>query len=213
MTAETATLGMRLAEARRQQGWSLREAERRSGVPNAHISQIETGAIQRPGAHTVIRLGDAYEIPAAELLAMAGRGAELAEFQALRDRGTALREEITGAAKIEQELGDGYGEMGGDEAWDSANRHWGRAESLREVLATMDRMEARTVTAFTHKAHSLSCDGRGCLAEFGPVRNSITELRRQAAKAGWTVNVGARGPRQDFCPEHTPDTAATAGEE
>ncbi len=78
-------LGSRLAEARRQRGWSLREAERRSGVPNAHISQIETGAIRRPEAATLIRLADAYGLPPADLMAMAGREAELAEVQALRD--------------------------------------------------------------------------------------------------------------------------------
>lgn len=85
MTAEPGTLGSRLAGTRRQLGWSLREAERRSGVPNAHISQIETGTIARPEAATLIRLADAYDLPPAELLAMAGRDAELAEVQALRD--------------------------------------------------------------------------------------------------------------------------------
>ncbi len=57
-------------------------------------------------------------------------------------RWTALRDEITRDAAIEQQLGDDYSESSGDLSWDSANKHWGKAEALREVLATMDRMEA-----------------------------------------------------------------------
>jgi transcriptional regulator with XRE-family HTH domain len=66
-------LGSRLKGARKALGWSLREAERRSGVPNAHVSQLETGAIRRPGTSPLIRLSAAYGIPLAELLALAGR--------------------------------------------------------------------------------------------------------------------------------------------
>ena len=85
LTREPATLSAILAAARKQRGWTLRQAERHSGVPNAHISQIETGAIKRPEAATLIRLADAYDLPPAGLMAMAGRAAELAEIQALRD--------------------------------------------------------------------------------------------------------------------------------
>ena len=57
-------------------------------------------------------------------------------------RWTSLREQITRDAATEQELADGYSEMGTDSSEDRANRHWGRAGALREVLATMDRLEA-----------------------------------------------------------------------
>lgn len=53
-------LGTRLAGARKRLGWSLRAAERASGVHNAHISQIETGAIAQPGFAVVARLAKAY---------------------------------------------------------------------------------------------------------------------------------------------------------
>ena len=66
------TLGSRLAEARRQRGWTLREAERRSGVPNAHISQVETGAIMRPSMAVLSRLAAAYRISLHDLAVMAG---------------------------------------------------------------------------------------------------------------------------------------------
>jgi transcriptional regulator with XRE-family HTH domain len=65
-------LGPRLKSARKERKWTLREAERRSGVPNAHISQVETGAIRRPGLTVLIRLGAAYDLPLAELLSLAG---------------------------------------------------------------------------------------------------------------------------------------------
>jgi transcriptional regulator with XRE-family HTH domain len=79
--------GARLAAARKERGWTLREAERRSGVPNAHISQIETGAIRQPGTAVLIRLGTAYEIPLPELLALAGHASfgELDEHGRLED--------------------------------------------------------------------------------------------------------------------------------
>ena len=57
-------------------------------------------------------------------------------------RWTSLRDQITRDAAIEQEHGDGYCELGTDSSWDQANKHWGKAEALREVLATMDRLEA-----------------------------------------------------------------------
>ena len=61
-------VGRRLAAARKEQGWSLREAERRSGIPNAHISQLETGAIKSPELATLQPLAKAYGIPLADLV-------------------------------------------------------------------------------------------------------------------------------------------------
>lgn len=68
-----AGLGPRLKAARKSLGWPLREAERRSGVPSACISQLETGAVRHPGTSPLIRLSAAYGIGLAELLALAGR--------------------------------------------------------------------------------------------------------------------------------------------
>jgi transcriptional regulator with XRE-family HTH domain len=65
-------LGPRLKAARKERKWTLREAERQSGVPNAHISQLETGAIRHPGTAVLIRLSAAYGIPLPELLGLAG---------------------------------------------------------------------------------------------------------------------------------------------
>lgn len=76
-------IGTYLAEARKKRRWTLREAEKRSGVPNAHISQIETGTIRQPGTAVLIRLATAYEVPLSGLLAMAGH----ASFGTLDEHG------------------------------------------------------------------------------------------------------------------------------
>lgn len=65
-------LGEKLAEARGQRGWSLREVERRTGIQNAHLSQIETGGIERPAPNVLWALGQVYELDLQELLRMAG---------------------------------------------------------------------------------------------------------------------------------------------
>ena len=58
------------------------------------------------------------------------------------ERWAELRVKLNVDAATEQRLGDDYSETSGDLAWDSANQHWGRAQALREVLASMDKMEA-----------------------------------------------------------------------
>lgn len=55
--------GAELRAARLRLGWTLRTAERVSGVQNAHISQIETGKIAQPGFAVLARLATAYGIP------------------------------------------------------------------------------------------------------------------------------------------------------
>lgn len=57
-----ATLGELIGIARECKGWSLRELEKRSGVSNPLISQIETGKIKDPGFETVVRLIDALGV-------------------------------------------------------------------------------------------------------------------------------------------------------
>lgn len=61
-----------LAEARRALGLSLREVERRTGIRNAHLSQIETGTIARPEMALLWELSVAYGLDFARLLALAG---------------------------------------------------------------------------------------------------------------------------------------------
>jgi HTH-type transcriptional regulator, competence development regulator len=61
-----------LADARHALGLSLREVERRTGIRNAHLSQIETGTIARPEMALLWELSVAYEVDFPRLLTLAG---------------------------------------------------------------------------------------------------------------------------------------------
>src|SRR6266568_4725424 len=65
-------LGKKLAKARDDKKWTLREVERRTGIQNAHLSQIETGAIERPAPNVLWILAQIYDLDYHELLRAAG---------------------------------------------------------------------------------------------------------------------------------------------
>jgi transcriptional regulator with XRE-family HTH domain len=65
-------LGEHLKAARTAKGLSLREVERRTGIHNAHLSQIETGKILRPEMALLWELAGLYECDYRELLRLAG---------------------------------------------------------------------------------------------------------------------------------------------
>jgi transcriptional regulator with XRE-family HTH domain len=52
------TLGELLNLSRELKGLSLRELEKKSGVSNALISQIETGKVPNPGFRTICKIAD-----------------------------------------------------------------------------------------------------------------------------------------------------------
>jgi transcriptional regulator with XRE-family HTH domain len=64
-------VGRQLEDARSGLGWSLREAERRSGVSNSYISQIEKGDVD-PSPDVLRRLAAAYGVPFEVLMEAAG---------------------------------------------------------------------------------------------------------------------------------------------
>jgi len=68
----TPALGELLAAARRKRRWTLREVERRTGIHNAHLSQIEKGGIERPAPNLLWTLSALYELDYAKLLSLAG---------------------------------------------------------------------------------------------------------------------------------------------
>jgi len=49
-----------LAEARRMKGVSLREVERATGISNAYLSQMETGAVAEPSPNKLHALAEYY---------------------------------------------------------------------------------------------------------------------------------------------------------
>lgn len=56
----TPAVGLVLRRAREHRGLSLREVERRTGRPNAYLSQVERGLIRRPDPLLLLELADLY---------------------------------------------------------------------------------------------------------------------------------------------------------
>ena len=99
-TQEPGTLAAQLTEARKQRGWTLREAEKRTGVSNAHLSQIETGAILRPSLDTLVPLAAVYGLPLDELAEASGH-----DVEAIRElSGTGVRVTIIAAEEPDSML-------------------------------------------------------------------------------------------------------------
>ena len=56
------SLGELIAIARELKGWTLRDLEKRCGVSNALLSQIETGKVKNPSFATVVSIADAIGV-------------------------------------------------------------------------------------------------------------------------------------------------------
>ena len=67
-----AELSQLLAHRRRELGLSLRDVEEETGIKNAHLSQIETGAIDRPAPNLLYELAVAYDLDFKRLMRLAG---------------------------------------------------------------------------------------------------------------------------------------------
>lgn len=65
------TVGRQLEQARTSRAWSLRDAEKASGVSNSYISQIERGDVE-PSPDVLRKLAEAYSVPFAVLMEAAG---------------------------------------------------------------------------------------------------------------------------------------------
>lgn len=64
-------VGKQIEQSRLSRGWSLRQAEKESGVSNGYISQIERGEVE-PSPDVLRRLGQAFGIPFSVLMEAAG---------------------------------------------------------------------------------------------------------------------------------------------
>lgn len=96
-----------LRDARDALGLSLREVERRTGIRNAHLSQIETGTIARPEMALLWDLSVAYGLDFERLLALAGyeaAGERGRMTVALRALGELTAEEQAEALRFMNEL-------------------------------------------------------------------------------------------------------------
>ena len=86
------SLGAKLAAARAEKGWTLREVERRTNINNAHLSQLETGAIERPAPNVLWALSEVYGLDLNELMRLAGHVEAAAKATPGSVVGAALRE-------------------------------------------------------------------------------------------------------------------------
>lgn len=69
---EKTAIGIYLRSLRDTRGFSLREVERKTGVSNAVLSQIESGQVKRPSPTTLYKLAELYSVPYEELMDRAG---------------------------------------------------------------------------------------------------------------------------------------------
>src|SRR5205823_13284643 len=65
-------VGQILRRARQHRGWSLRAVDRRTGIPNPHLSQIERGQIRRPDLALLWTLTELYDLDFAKIAAWSG---------------------------------------------------------------------------------------------------------------------------------------------
>jgi transcriptional regulator with XRE-family HTH domain len=65
-------IGAAINQARRAKKWTLRQLEQATGFSNAHLSQIETGKIARPGPMVLWKMAGALDLDYAHLLELAG---------------------------------------------------------------------------------------------------------------------------------------------
>ena len=65
-------LGQLLRRERTKRKWPLREVEEKTGIHNAHLSQIESGAIARPAPNLLFTLAAVYDLRYDELMRLAG---------------------------------------------------------------------------------------------------------------------------------------------
>lgn len=65
-------LSQELSRLRKLRGKSLRAVERRTGISNAYLSQLENGSVKRPRPHVLHKLADYYGVRYEDLMTAAG---------------------------------------------------------------------------------------------------------------------------------------------
>ncbi len=65
-------LSQELSRLRKLRGKSLRAVEKRTGISNAYLSQLENGSVKRPRPHVLHKLADYYGVRYEDLMTAAG---------------------------------------------------------------------------------------------------------------------------------------------
>lgn len=69
---DMATLGITIKEARKRNGFTLKQVEDALGISNAYLSQLENEKIKSPSANILYKLSSLYGVQLKDLLASAG---------------------------------------------------------------------------------------------------------------------------------------------
>lgn len=72
-------LSKELKDLREVKGLSLREVERKTGISNAYLSQLERGDAENPTPEKLQKLARCYEVPYVDLMRAAGYLSESAD--------------------------------------------------------------------------------------------------------------------------------------
>lgn len=65
-------IGNYLKQQRQKQGLTLRAVEKKTGISNAYLSQLENNKISEPSPKTLHKLAECYNIPYNRLLKLVG---------------------------------------------------------------------------------------------------------------------------------------------
>lgn len=66
------TLGEELRDHREMRGMTLREVEKRSGISNGYLTQLENNKIKEPSPNILYKLSQVYNVPYRQLMKAAG---------------------------------------------------------------------------------------------------------------------------------------------
>lgn len=72
MTGKSTELSEALKALRSAKGLSLRQVEKKTGISNAYLSQLENGKIEQPSPHVLHSLAEVYDTPYEGLMKLAG---------------------------------------------------------------------------------------------------------------------------------------------
>lgn len=65
-------LGEKLRQCRNLKGLTLRDVERKTGISNGYLNQLEQDKVKQPSPHILHKLAECYKVPYENLLELAG---------------------------------------------------------------------------------------------------------------------------------------------
>lgn len=65
-------LGPKLRQCRNLKALTLRDVEKKTGISNGYLNQLEQGKVKGPSPHILHKLAKCYKVPYEDLLTLAG---------------------------------------------------------------------------------------------------------------------------------------------